>query len=300
MMEKTPSILLIDKPASITSFTALSAVKRVYGKRVGHAGTLDKFASGLLVVLTSSMTRLNQIFTDLDKEYRAWIRFGEETDTLDPEGAVVATAPIPTREQIEAVIDSFIGPIIQVPPVYSALHIDGRRASDLVRSGKEVTMEGRAVTVHSLTLISYEEGTLIADIHVSKGTYIRSLARDIGRACSSRAHLVDLVRTSVGPYRLEEAIDASDEEALRTAFTHTDSRLLRLSGMGRMESSDTELWRVANGSFPNEYTIDDPLCRWAALYGRQSDTLRAVLDMERRKVLAQINGYRRRVQDATP
>ncbi|MCK9599188.1 MAG: tRNA pseudouridine(55) synthase TruB, partial [Sphaerochaeta sp.] len=195
-MGTNASILLINKKPGITSFSSLNDIKRTIEAKVGHAGTLDKFAQGLLIVLTGSMTRLNVLFSSMDKTYRAQIAFGSETDTLDPEGQVIAVADVPGYERIQKSIPSFIGSLEQQPPQYSALHINGKRASDLARRGHEVQMAKRPITVYSFEPVSYEQGILVADIHVSKGTYIRSLARDLGLAAGSRAHLVGLTRTA--------------------------------------------------------------------------------------------------------
>lgn len=281
-METTPSILLIAKESGMTSFRALREIKRTLGKKVGHAGTLDSFAQGLLVVLTGSLTRLNPLFMNLDKRYHAQIRFGLETDTLDPDGEVIRTAAPPTLEKIKEAIPQFCGVIEQAPPAYSAVHVEGKRASDRVRSGEEVEMKTREVCVHRFDLLSYEDGLLAADIHVSKGTYIRSLARDLGRTTGSAAHLESLTRTAIGPYRLEEAQSASSGEALDTSLERSEEYLLRLPGMGRVTCSPGELERMVHGQYP-------PSARsagrsgWAMAYDMDG-SLRAVLDLDRRKI----------------
>lgn len=200
------SVLLMDKEPGITSFGLVQREKRklAKGTKIGHAGTLDRFASGLMVILTGSCTRLCPAFTSFGKEYVAEIVFGEETDTLDPEGEVVRRAPVPTREALEAVLPSFIGTIRQVPPVYSAIHIDGERAYRSAREGRAVEMPARDVTISSLELLSFADGKAIVRAAVSKGTYIRSLARDIAAACGSAGRLENLRRTAVGPWDLAD------------------------------------------------------------------------------------------------
>ncbi|MDX9915142.1 MAG: tRNA pseudouridine(55) synthase TruB [Sphaerochaeta sp.] len=288
-METTPSILLIAKEGGVTSFRALAAVKRLLGKRVGHAGTLDKFAQGLLVVLTGSMTRLNPLFMNLDKRYTAMIRFGSETDTLDPEGEVVRSAPVPTFEEIEGALPQFIGAIEQAPPLYSAVHIDGRRASDRARDGQTPVMKKRSVTVHRFDLLTYEDGLLTCDITVSKGTYIRSLARDLGRATGSGAHLEELVRTEIGPFLLAEAHRSIDIESLDPSLERSEEYLLRLPAMNRMTCSHDELSRMVHGQFPRS-ALALGRTGWALAYDGDG-VLQAVLDLANRKIAAWLRPY---------
>ncbi|MEI6387514.1 MAG: tRNA pseudouridine(55) synthase TruB [Spirochaetota bacterium] len=199
-------IALVAKPAGVTSFQALGPLKRILGTtKLGHTGTLDSFASGLLVILVGRLTRLGSFFTAMDKRYVASVRFGEETATLDPEGEVVARAPLPTLAAIEAALPAFRGPLMQAPPAYSAVHIDGERASDRARRGESLVMKERPVTIHELELLAYEGGDAILSVRCSSGTYIRSLARDLAKASGSVARLDRLERTHVGPYSLEQA-----------------------------------------------------------------------------------------------
>lgn len=289
MPHPNPSILLVNKPPGITSFQALGRVKRHYGKRVGHAGTLDKFAQGLLIVLTGRLTRLNPLFMPLDKRYRAQILFGQETDTLDPEGETIAIAAIPSYRAITAAIDHFIGDIEQIPPAYSALHVDGKRASDRVRSGETVVMKSRPITVHHFVPLTYENGILEADILVSKGTYIRSLARDLGHAAGSCAHLVGLTRTEVGPYSLEEAVEINDTDALLSAATSTTDYLSRIEGMGRYTIEDKEVRPLGDGRYPE--SLRNKSAYPIAMAFDSGGVLRAVLDCTKERVLAQVAPY---------
>lgn len=204
-------IILYAKQPGMTSFSSLGVIKKALRTgKVGHTGTLDSFAEGLLVVLVGGMTRLVPHITSADKAYLAVVSFGKETDTLELTGSVVAVAPVPTRQQILDVLPQFSGRIQQVPPLYSALHVDGRRASDIARSGKNIDMPSRPVTIHSIELLDYSctDGTALLKVRCSKGTYIRSLARDIAIAAGSRGHLVALRRTSVGPFSLDNAVFA--------------------------------------------------------------------------------------------
>jgi len=194
-------LILFDKPTGITSFDALRDIKRALGTgKVGHTGTLDKFACGLLIVLVGRALKLSRWFTNCDKKYEGRIQFGAETDTLDPEGNVIAQAALPQRDDVEKVLSRFTGEILQAPPVYSAIHIDGKRASNLARSGAVVEMKKRQVFVYSLELLSWEPPFADIFVHCSSGTYIRSLARDIALEVGSRAHLSALKRTAVGEF----------------------------------------------------------------------------------------------------
>ena len=205
--------IILDKPVGLGSTQAVSAVKRAlreggYPKRkVGHGGTLDPLASGVLPIAVGEATKLAGRMLDSDKVYEFTIAFGVETDTLDAEGREVATSGVrPSLAKVASALPRFTGPIEQVPPAFSALKVDGERAYALARAGAEVALASRAVTVRSLTLAaaSEDEATLVA--HVSKGTYIRSLARDIARALGTVGHVTMLRRTRAGPFALAQAI----------------------------------------------------------------------------------------------
>lgn len=203
---ETSGILLLSKQSGETSFASLSAVKKSLGtKKVGHTGTLDSFADGLLVVMTGHLTKLVSHITNFDKTYLALVEFGTQTDTLDPTGNVVSTGKIPDEEEVRLALQKFKGPIDQVPPEFSALHVNGKRASDLMRSGENVELPARKITVYSIILLDFFEKYALIEVKCSKGTYIRSLARDIARECGTVAHLKALRRTSVGPFLLKNA-----------------------------------------------------------------------------------------------
>jgi tRNA pseudouridine55 synthase len=210
--------IILDKPLGLGSTQGVSAVKRAlrdggYGKfKVGHGGTLDPLATGVLPIAIGEATKLAGRMLDSDKIYDFTIRFGVETDTLDLEGSAIATSDFrPALEEVEAVLHRFTGPIAQVPPAYSALKVDGARAYDLARAGEEVALSSRDVVIHVLKILpglareeELEEITLSA--HVSKGTYIRSLARDIAHALGTVGHVTMLRRTKAGPFGLDSAI----------------------------------------------------------------------------------------------
>jgi tRNA pseudouridine55 synthase len=205
--------IILDKPVGLGSTQAVAAVKRNmrqagFGKvKVGHGGTLDPLASGVLPIALGEATKLCGRMLDASKEYAFTVRFGSETDTLDMEGKVVTeSAARPAPGDVEAMLPRFTGPIEQVPPAYSALMIDGERAYDRARAGEVVEMKSRPVTIHQLSILAGdpEEITLLAN--VSKGTYIRSLARDIARALGTVGHVTMLRRLRAGPFDLAQAI----------------------------------------------------------------------------------------------
>ena len=205
--------LIIDKPVGPGSTQIVSAVKRALREagepktRVGHGGTLDPLASGVLPIAIGEATKVAGRMLDATKQYAFTIRFGEETDTLDAEGQVVATSDVhPTAEDIANILPLFTGPIEQVPPVYSALKIEGKAAYARARAGEDVQIKPRTVTIHELRLISASGNEASLLTTVSKGTYIRSLARDIARALNSVGHVTMLRRTRAGPFTMEQAI----------------------------------------------------------------------------------------------
>jgi tRNA pseudouridine55 synthase len=205
--------LIVDKPVGPGSTQIVAAVKRAlreggYAKtKVGHGGTLDPLAGGVLPIALGEATKLAGRMLDADKIYEFTIRFGAETDTLDAEGAVVETSELrPTPAEVEAILPRFTGPIEQVPPAYSALKVDGKRAYARARSGETVEMATRNVIVHTLHIVAAGREEITLSAAVSKGTYIRSLARDIARALGAVGHVVMLRRLKAGPFTLEGAI----------------------------------------------------------------------------------------------
>ena len=259
-MPKTEPLLIIPfaKPAGITSFASLGQVKRLIGTtKVGHTGTLDSFADGLLVLLSGKLTKLVPYITDFDKTYRVLFYFGKETDTLDPEGTVIAEKPLPVYADFIAAIRQLTGTIEPVPPVYSAVKQNGERLSDKIRRGEAVTVPPRTVTIYSIDIeeIFYAPKADMADsenpwpntgaehleadaaalstaqevrgavlcVRCSKGTYIRSLVRDIAHRCGSAAYVYALRRTAVGPFTLEQAAGFSVLPPFGSAAAGTES-----------------------------------------------------------------------------
>ncbi|MDA3959000.1 tRNA pseudouridine(55) synthase TruB [Oceanispirochaeta sp.] len=275
-------IVFLHKMPGLTSFQALGQLKRVLGTRkVGHTGTLDKFAEGLLIILTGKLTRLNSIITAMDKEYVATIRFGTETDTLDPEGETVATADPPSLEIIESKLDGFRGELSQTPPQYSAIHIDGKRAHSLARKGQLVEMPSRKIFIYDLELLEYNAPDLKLRVHCSKGTYIRSLARDLGLACESRAFVQELVRTSVGPFKLENAVVVDDFRGIKDYFSWEDF-FLTLGNASLAVLNEDGLEKLKHGVPFNEGFLTTSLEEESEfiLLKDKEGSLKAVLEMK--------------------
>lgn len=205
--------VLLDKPVGLTSTQAVTVVKRLFGaKKAGHAGTLDPLASGCLPIAFGEATKTVPYVMDGRKTYRFTVRFGIETDTDDAEGKEVAASDSrPADAEIVAALSSFQGEIMQVPPAYSALKIGGERAYDLAREGEEVKLEARPVTIFSLQMVERPDADhAVLEAQCGKGTYVRAIARDLGRMLGSKGHVSALRRTSVGPF-LEEDLVPLDE-----------------------------------------------------------------------------------------
>ncbi|NLZ68035.1 MAG: tRNA pseudouridine(55) synthase TruB [Spirochaetales bacterium] len=242
------ALLVLKKETGLTSFSSLGYVKKYFkGEKVGHAGTLDKFASGLMLVLVGKATRLNPLFSSLDKTYIATVKFGVETDTLDPEGEVVETGKIPTKDEIEAILPTFLGKQLQIPPVYSALHVNGKRAYQLARSGQDVEMQAREINIYDIKLLEVNNDCAKIQLCVSKGTYIRSFARDLGHALSTCASLTALERTCIGPY------DYSNISEFETAVEKTRPLLLKMNNIHTLELKSEAIKLIKNGYLPNDF-----------------------------------------------
>ena len=204
-------IIYVDKPTGMTSFGAVARVRRILSQReghkvkVGHTGTLDPFATGLLILLAGKATKKAPELTKKDKVYEATIRLGETSTTGDPEGEITATgAELPSEEKIAEVLKQFTGKIEQRPPIFSAIKINGERAYKLARKGQEVEMPTRTVEIYSIEQISYSKPELQIRTHVSSGTYIRTLAEDIGKALGCGAYCSQLRRTQIADYKIDE------------------------------------------------------------------------------------------------
>jgi tRNA pseudouridine55 synthase len=205
-------IILIDKPTGMSSFgvvaRARSMISKTTGKKakVGHAGTLDPFATGLLILLVGKATKQAGEFLKLDKKYTATLVLGKESTTADPEGEIKdISSRVPEDAEVLKVLEKFTGVIQQTPPIFSAIKVGGRRAYDLARKGQEVKLEPRSVTIYAIDNVQYAYPNIKFDVSVSSGTYIRSLAVDIGRELGVGAYLSELRRTSIDAYSIKDA-----------------------------------------------------------------------------------------------
>jgi len=218
-------ILLIDKPSGWTSFDVVNYVRKIIanheGKKprqvkVGHIGTLDPLATGLLVLLLGDYTKRALSLTKLDKTYEVTMKLGETSTTGDDEGEKTFTSDTqPSRADVEKALQNFTGEIMQIPPAYSAVKVNGQRAYKLARAGKPVEIEPRPVTIHSAKLKSYEYPAVEFTAKVSSGTYIRTLVEDIGRQLKTGAYMSDLRRTNIGKLTIKEARQVTDANLLR-------------------------------------------------------------------------------------
>ncbi len=202
-------VLIVDKPAGCSSFDVIRELRRAVGARkAGHTGTLDPAATGVLVVCFGWATRIIPWLDTADKRYLAEVRLGIVTNTDDAEGEVVATHAVPqlTPYELESALSAFVGALSQVPPQFSAIHVNGERAYKSARKGEKVELAARSVHVHSIDVDSFTGDRFTADIHVSKGTYIRALARDVGASLGCGAHLSSLRRTAAGPMTIDMAL----------------------------------------------------------------------------------------------
>jgi tRNA pseudouridine55 synthase len=207
----TDGLLLVDKPAGVTSHDVVLAARRAFGEsRIGHAGTLDPFATGLLILLLGRATRLLPHLDGVPKEYHATIALGGETETDDLEGAVVREAPAPTDDAIAEAIRTLTGDLSQLPPAYSAKRVNGRRAYEAARAGEALELAPAMVRVFEWRDVHREGDRLAATIACGGGTYIRALARDLGRLTGSAAHLAALRRVRSGPFLVRDAISLDD------------------------------------------------------------------------------------------
>lgn len=244
-------LLVIDKPAGMTSHDVVGRVRRLVGmKRVGHGGTLDPFATGILVVAVGRATRMLQYVQDSQKGYRAHVVLGAATDTADVDGVLTDTGERddwPGEAEVIAAVNTFVGEIEQIPPVYSAIKVGGRKLYELARAGEQVDVPKRIVAVHGIEIVSYEPPDLILDIHCGKGTYIRSIARDIGELLGTEAYCYGLRRTNSGAFCLADAwtLDDLTELDVREVWPeialHPDAALVGLPAV-ILGKGDRDAW----------------------------------------------------------
>jgi tRNA pseudouridine55 synthase len=217
--QRIDGVLFIDKPVGLTSNGVLGAIKRLYNAdKAGHTGTLDPFATGLLPVALGDATKFSGHLLDADKTYLATLRLGVTTDTGDLEGEVRQTRPVDVSEaSLRAAMARFLGPISQIPPMYSALKRDGKPLYEYARAGQTLEREARQVSIHALDLLSHEGESATFRVTCSKGTYVRTLAEDIGEVLGCGAHLTALRREGTGGFTLDGALTLDQLQALDTA-----------------------------------------------------------------------------------
>ncbi len=263
-------VFLLDKASGYSSNASLQKVKRLFNaQKAGHTGSLDPIASGLLPVCLGEATKLSSYLLHSDKRYVVRIRLGAETDTADIEGAVISQAVVPplTATLIDEVLTPFRGEITQVPPMYSALKHQGQRLYDLARKGVEIEREPRPITIYELLLKGFADTSLDLEVHCSKGTYIRSLAQDIGRALGCGGHVEVLRRTAAGDLRLENATTVDALEAMELPFR--DQCLQPMDGLvahfPRVDLNDALSVLVRQGN--PVFVAQAPTSGWVRLYG---------------------------------
>jgi tRNA pseudouridine55 synthase len=262
--------IVIDKPAGWTSHDVVAKVRRIVGeKRVGHAGTLDPAATGVLPIAVGNATRTIEYLAEADKAYRADITFGVVTDSADGEGEILDRNDVSSLSLADIEVEAirFVGEISQVPPMHSAIKVNGRRLYDLARSGETIDIAPRTVTIHALTIIEWSSPVLTIDVTCSKGTYIRSLARDLGEAVGYGAHLSALRRTRVGAFTLNEAISLDDlaTRDFEAIAMPPDVAMAHLAKV-TLDEPRTQDWfqgkRVAGGDAPGIVRVYDASGRW--------------------------------------
>lgn len=212
----TGGVVVVNKPAGITSFGVVSLFSEKFGVKAGHCGTLDRFAEGVLILCWGRATKFVGYLMQLPKLYEAEGRFGMTTDTYDEDGKVVSgSEKVPSSEQIANIVSGFVGEIEQTPPPYSAKKIRGKRASDYIRQGKAVSLKPRKVRIYEIEILNYDYPHLRIRLRCSSGTYVRSVINDIGRKAGCGAYTRKLIRLSVGKFNLENAISLQQIEAMQ-------------------------------------------------------------------------------------
>ncbi|MFO0847799.1 MAG: tRNA pseudouridine(55) synthase TruB [Gemmataceae bacterium] len=270
--------LVIDKPGGMTSRDVVNRVQRWFprGTKVGHTGTLDPLATGVLVLCVGAATRLADIVQGMGKSYTSRFRLGATSDTDDADGAVTEAAGVtpPTEEQVRAALAGFVGTIEQLPPAYSALKVNGRRAHELARRGDAVPLAARPVRVDAIRLQAYEWPFADVEVDCGKGTYIRSLARDVGTRLGVGGLVQTLRRTRVGPFTAEQGVglDATPEEARMKLLPMATA----VQGMTRDDLNEDDVKRFRQGQLiqrPPRPGALLPDQRWVAVFGPDRVTL---------------------------
>jgi tRNA pseudouridine55 synthase len=266
-------ILIIDKPSGLTSHDTVNHVRRATKiRQVGHAGTLDPMATGVLVVCLGQATRVSEYLLGHDKAYRATIRLGLETDTYDADGEIVATRNVNVdRATVERALAQFAGEIQQVPPMVSAIKRGGQKLYELARQGIEIERAARPVVIRSIDLREYQPPDAAIDVRCSAGTYIRSIAHDVGAALGTGGHLIELRRTAAGPFTIDQAIALEAfEAAARAGQWHAHLRTIdeALSDWPRVVLAGPDRIRAVNGAPIFTLKLAGTHCRAHDEYGQ--------------------------------
>ncbi|HZQ10326.1 MAG TPA: tRNA pseudouridine(55) synthase TruB [Anaerolineae bacterium] len=248
------ALLILDKPQGLSSHSAVHRIRKITGEeRVGHAGTLDPMATGVLLILLGSTVRLSEYIVDHDKKYRATVKLGVETDTYDATGNVIAEQTVNLApDEIEHALQSFVGKLNQVPPAHSAIQVQGTRAYKLARQGVAVELEPRAVEIYSIEVLRIAGDKVEFDVHCSKGTYIRSLAHDLGAKLGVGAHLSALRRLASGDFTIESALtlgQVSEAVANNTLADHLLPMDLAVQHLDAIQLDAATAHAVQNGQF---------------------------------------------------
>lgn len=246
-------VLVVDKPVGLSSHDVVQIIRRGTGiRRIGHTGTLDPRASGVLVVLIGPAVRLSEFVSAEDKRYQATIRLGSSTDTYDSEGTPSAEVDVDvSRERFDELLLSYVGEIEQIPPAYSAIKVQGKKAYEMARRGEEVKLEPRIINVHSLEILEWELPEVVVDVHCSSGTYVRSLAHDIGEELGVGGHLAGLRRTKSGHFTLRDSVSLRqlrDEFEAGTWAQHLIPAAEALGDWPAVTLDEDMLKKVRNGN----------------------------------------------------
>ena len=238
----------INKPSGMTSHDVVSLLRKIFNtKKIGHTGTLDPMANGVLPIAIGDATRLIEYLSD-DKEYIATVKFGESTDTYDKEGTVTfKSEKLVEINELEKALFQFRGEILQKPPIYSALKKNGKKLYEYAREGKDVEIEPRKVTIEKLELLSFKNNIAELKIKCSKGTYIRSIANDLGEALSCGGHLIGLTRTVAGDFLIENSVTFDEIKQSNAKDNFVENPLNYFSHINKLEINETECLKIKNG-----------------------------------------------------
>jgi len=277
-------LILIDKPKGQTSRKVTTIVSKIFReKRAGHLGTLDPMATGLLPILLGKATRLASFLEADEKEYSAQIKLGEATDTMDAEGKIISSAPVPelSSEQLEKILDQFRGEIDQTPPMFSAIWHEGKRLYNLARRGETVAPKPRKITIFEMKLVSFAGTIIDLTVRCSPGTYIRVLANDIGKSIGCGAHLMGLRRLKSGRFSVDKAVELSSltDENIGQLLIQMDELL----AFPKIEVSDDEGYRIRDGNlipFINPKVSDFPIGSMLQVYSKLCFALCEVVEKE--------------------